>query len=105
GAHCDARSGGDRQGEEEGCAVGRAALGPDAAAVRVDDALRDREAETGTLAGGTARLPVTVEDPLEVFGRDARALIGHGERALRVAALRAQRGRPAGRRAFHGVAD
>ena len=62
-----------RQGEDERAAVSELAVDPDAAAVQLDEPLREREAEAGSLAlrqPGLGLLEL-LEDPLEVLGGDA----------------------------------
>src|SRR5437764_7483780 len=61
------------QGEREARAGARLALDPDAAAVGVDDALRDRQAETGAAIAGLAASPVALEQVGHLVGRDAGA--------------------------------
>ena len=56
----------------------RPVLGDDAAVVRLDDLLGDRQAEAGVLAEGLLLGAVGVEaleDPLELVGADARAVV------------------------------
>src|SRR5215471_19141988 len=71
------RRGGDRKREQERGAAGGRILGPDSAAVGADDALADREAESGPLAVGR-RAPVELLEhaPL-VAGVEAAAVIRH----------------------------
>jgi hypothetical protein len=57
-----------------------AVLGPDSAAVRMDEALRDREAQTGAAAGtspGLVVAPEALEHPLWGLGRETVAVVLH----------------------------
>src|SRR5712692_6161482 len=81
-AHSSVSLDGQRQGEGEGAALAFLALGPDAAAVGLDDALRDGETKPGArdLAGGLALHAVElVEDMGQVSGRDADARVGQAD--------------------------
>src|SRR3970040_210420 len=53
-------------------------FGPDAAAVLVDDAVADRQAQAGALAGVLSR-EEGVEDAAGDLGRDARAIVADGD--------------------------
>jgi hypothetical protein len=78
-AHSSVSFDGQRQAEGEGAALGFLALGPDAAAVGLDDALRDGKTKPGArdLAGGLALHAVElVEDMGQVRGGDADARRG-----------------------------
>src|SRR5881397_2127556 len=72
-------SAGERELEPEARAGAGIARESDAAAVGLDDAARDREAETGAGEAALARLgPEELrEDPRLVLGRDADALVPH----------------------------
>src|SRR5690606_23314819 len=71
--------GGDRHGEAEGAALAGDALGPDAAAVQLDQRLGDAEAEASAADPARVRVVHAVEavpDARQVLGRDADALVG-----------------------------
>src|SRR5512141_14466 len=73
---------GERQREMERGTVVLAALGPDPAAVELDELLGDREAEAGAV--GLLRERVVeplerLEQPLEIRLRDADAGVGDGD--------------------------
>ena len=80
----------------------------DAAAVKVDDALGDREAEAGgaLAAGRLGGKPLeAAEEPRHVLRRQPGAPIGHADRGDLVAALEPDVDAGAGRAVFDGVAD
>ena len=60
-----------------------------AAAVRLDDALDDRQAEAGAMLSRLARLPQPLEHVRQVFGGDADAGVRHPEQDVPVARRRA----------------
>jgi len=64
----------DRQGEEEAAALARLAFHPHGAAVQLDDALGDGEAEAGGAggAGGFAGLGKFLKDVWQQIGGNAR---------------------------------
>src|ERR1700694_4208005 len=67
----------ERDRKEEAAPLPFAALHPDAAAVRLDDAPRDRQPEPCAERGRTVRaLEVALEDARQLVRRDAPALIG-----------------------------
>ena len=75
-------AGGARKHDVEGDTDTEVALGPDGAAVLLDDAAADGEAEAGAalLAGiGGLNLLESVEDGVELIGGDAAALVGDFE--------------------------
>src|SRR5262245_21240069 len=79
--------GGERDRESERAATTGRGLDPDAPAVRVDDALRDREAEAGTPSAGPTTLPVAGAHVRHVLGGDAGAGVRNREQhAVLVAA-------------------
>src|SRR4029078_9796836 len=81
------------------------AVDPDAPAVRLDDALGDREAETGAEAGRAARLPEPLEDVRELELGDPGAAVGDREDDLFAAPLDRERDRSTRSRELHGVAE
>src|SRR5437763_2472190 len=94
-----------RQREVERRPLSRLALRPDLSAVRLDDALGDRQAEARAEARGALRLPVGVEDVLQILVRDARAGVADDEEHLAVVARGAAGDAAARRRELHRVAD
>src|SRR5690349_17066210 len=80
------------------------AVDGDRPAMRLDDALGDREAEARAPALLLAPLPVSVEHVRELLGRDARALIDDAEHDAAVALGEGQRDRRA-LRVLDRVAD
>src|SRR5207244_12455821 len=67
---------GQRQREEERDAPLRQVLGPDAPAVRLDDALTDREAEAGAPAAGGLPAVELLEDLVLRAAGQPRAVVG-----------------------------
>ena len=78
-----------RDGEEEDAAFAELALDPDAAAVRLDDPLDDRQAQARAVLSGLARLPQAFEHVRQVIGGDAAAGVRHPEQDVFVRARRA----------------
>src|SRR5437773_11902719 len=92
------------------------AFGPNAAAVRLDDALRNGETKAGAaaqwaiarLAAGTGRVAAIepVEDARQVVGRDAGAGVADGHKhRLAIAGPGLQLNLPAGRSVAQGILD
>src|ERR1700736_3270001 len=77
----------------------------DMAALRLDEAAADRQAQAGAGTTPVLRLDAIefVEDALEVAGRDARPLIGHVHRDDIAIAARPNIDAAAGGRIFGGV--
>src|SRR5436189_5121043 len=77
--------------EHEAAADADLALCPDAAAVQLDEPLREREAEPRPFVLPRARVGLLElrDDAVEVLGRDARPGVGHRELDLLGAAARA----------------
>src|SRR6185437_10557299 len=69
----------DREREDEAAAVSELALHPDAAAVQLDEAFRERQPKPGALAllQPDVGLLELGEDPLVIFGRDPRPGVRH----------------------------
>ena len=81
------------------------ALGPDAAAVRFDDRLANREAETRSAAIFLGRLPKPIIKMRQLLGRDARPAVLHPDQDLSVAHAGADGDGAAAAGEFHRVAD
>src|SRR5207244_3920485 len=78
------------------------------AAVHVDNAFYDREAETGRALAPRwlRRQPLeATEQPADVLGRQACTVVGHVDQHLAVATGDAQHDLTSDRRVFDGVAD
>ena len=75
--------------------------------MQLDEPLRQREAETRSLALLDARLGLLelLEDPLVILGGDAGAGVGHRDAHLAVDLRRAHVDRPARGRELHGVRE
>src|SRR5262245_34602368 len=96
--------GGEREGDL-GAAFG-AVLGPDAAAVGLDDAAGDREAEAGSGAGaGAVGAPEALEHPLGGVVRDALAGVGDLDHDLVAEAAGSHGDRAVGGRVAEGVGE
>src|SRR5690242_19840495 len=93
------------QREEERRAAALHALEPDPAAVRLDEALHDRQPEAGTAAPHRPALPEPIEDVGVVLGRDAASGIGDPEQDLRISWSRAHGDQAAARREPGCIAD
>src|SRR5689334_7330528 len=111
GARPVARSGGV-DGEMEGGAARGGAFGPDAAAVGLDQAAGDGEAQAGagatpiaTLGAGARTLAAVeaVEDAIHLVGADARAGVAHGDAHRCAVTVRLHADRPAGGRVAQRV--
>src|SRR5882724_5316305 len=97
---------GDGNGEEEAGAVPELALRPDPAAVRRDDAPRDREAKPGPVVLHVAAAPVALEEVRQILLADPRPVVGDREQDLVVPARRdSKRDVPALGCGLGGVAD
>src|SRR5919204_6478704 len=74
------------QGEHERAPLAKLAVDPDPAAVQLDEPLRQREAEAGSLPLLDARIGLLelVEDPLVILGGDAGTRVGHRDPHLAV---------------------
>ena len=85
------------QREHERASLADLAVAPDPAAVHLDEALRQREPETGpfVLPGTGVGLLELLEDPVEILGGDARAGIGDGDPHLAVRLRRGDVDQPA----------
>src|SRR3989442_10687012 len=85
GGHRGRRLSGQRQREKERDAALGQVLGPDAPAVRLDDALADREAETGAPAAVGLPAVKLLEDLVLLPARQPRAAVGdlRGDGAVR----------------------
>src|SRR5690606_33282866 len=94
-----------RHGHEEPRAAALLALDPDAAAVRLDDALGDGEAEADAAAARVAGLPEAVEEVRELIGRDAGPGVADLEAHLVAIAFDVDAHAPAFGRELDGVAD
>src|SRR5262245_37579673 len=70
----------DGQGEAEGRAAAGPVLGPDAAAVSVDDAAADGQPESGPGHAGRGPAIELLEGPLLIPGRESRAPVCHLDR-------------------------
>src|SRR5688572_32774736 len=68
-----------RQCEEEAGSAMDNALGPDSASVDLDNPPCDRQTEPSALLCSLRRLPVSIEDVIELRLRDPVAGIAHGE--------------------------
>ena len=90
-----------RNGERERRSASRLGLHGQLAAVRLDDAPGDGQAETGAAAGRVRHLHERLEDPRQVVARDSRAGVGDRNRDLVAAARRRHGDRAAGRRGAH----
>ena len=86
-----------REGERR-AAAGAGALGPDAAAVRLDEPLRDGEPEAVARLRAPSRRSVLAEQVRQRLGRHAAALVGDRDGDVRVLAHGGDGGRPGGRR-------
>ena len=73
------------QGEHERASSPELALDPDPASVELDEPLREREAEPGSLALLDSRLGLLelLEDALVILDRDARPGVGNARRGSR----------------------
>src|SRR5439155_27065841 len=97
-----------RKREADPRAAARAVLGPDAAAVRLDEAARDRQPEAGTAAAarsGCVAAPEAVEHPPHGLGREALARVLDREPHLRRAGLDADGDGAVARRVPQRVRD
>src|SRR6266480_2980000 len=68
-----------REGEGKTASMSGLTLDTDAAAMRFDDPLHDRESEADAAARRFPRLPEPVEDVRQFLGRDARTRVANGE--------------------------
>src|SRR5712692_4361896 len=96
-----------RQCEHEAAAVARLTLDPDPAAVQFDESFREREPEASALAllRADVGLLELLEDPLPVFGRNARASVGHRHLHLTVDLRRGYHDAASLRRELHRVRE
>src|SRR5262245_57927173 len=95
----------DRQREEEGDAAARKVLGPDASAVRADDALADRQAQTRAAPLARIGLVELLEHLVLAAGRQARAAVGDLDREVLVGGRGDDVQRAACRRVLDGVVE
>jgi xanthine/CO dehydrogenase XdhC/CoxF family maturation factor len=95
----------DREAEGDACAALAPVLGPDAAAVRLDQTLGDREAESRVLARGARRVvtPEALEHALQRLRRETVAVVLDDDAHLFVACFGADANRAAGRGEAKGV--
>src|SRR6185437_5144760 len=94
------RAGRNREGDaDRGAEADAGRAGEDAAALRLDQAAADRQAEPDPGAPAVADMDAVelVEDELEILGRDAEALVGDLDGELGRLALGADGDRAAGR--------
>src|SRR5919204_4629003 len=93
------------QGEAKGGAVTHAgALGPDRAAVSLDQVLADRESQPRALAGARwVALVKALEDPPQLIGRDPEAGVRYPKFDPAVRRPRARLDTPARRAELHRV--
>src|SRR6185295_8991549 len=82
------------------------ALDPDLTAMRVDDSFRDRQSQAGSAsARSVRRLPVPVEDTIEMLACDPRTGVPHRKNQLPVAVFRAHDDPAVARRELDRVAE
>src|SRR5947208_2332336 len=96
---------GQRQREKEGDAALGQVLGPDAPAVRVHDALADREAEAGAPAASRLAAVELLEDSLLPAVGQARTMVGDLNGHLAVGRGRDDPDRAVGRGVLDGVVE
>src|SRR5213078_770351 len=105
GGHRGGRRVRQRQRDEEGDAPLGQVLGPDAPAVRFDDAATDGEAEPGALTVARRRAVEFLEDPILLAVRQARAMVGDLDGNLAIGCGRDDADRAVGRGVLDGVVE